>query len=60
MEQYLSEVMARVSTGGLSIFLIIVFVCLIITSVRSKRATPTGIQISTNNTCPACKQEIQS
>ena len=60
MGQYLSEVMARVSVGSLSIFLIILIICLITASIRSKRANPTGIQISNNNTCPTCKQEIQS
>lgn len=60
MSQYLTEVMSRVSVGGLSIFLIIVIVCLIISSIRSSKAKPKNSAVAAMPVCPTCGKELIS
>lgn len=58
MNQYLTEVMNRLSMGGLVGLLILLVVCLIIASIRSKKPNPAQ-KIKPAIPCPMCGQEVK-
>ena len=58
MNNYLIGVMERLSIGGLVALLVLLLVCLVIASIRSKNAPKKTIQI-VDSKCPSCGQEIK-
>lgn len=57
MSQYLSEVMDRLSIGGLTALFFFLFICLLISILTSKK-TATKQESKSAIPCPMCGQEV--